>query len=257
MHRDKYVRSESDSDTSGVEDHPLAHTSEHAPSKSDQHMGRLTPKKGPLTKKDIKSSVKKMKTKISDSSSEVPCTVADVSKSRRHSSVATLPLRESPQISSSNVNETLNTSVKRSQSCVKDIKRITLKIPRPSSNLVITTPEIHNEEGPLRKKPSSVTKKIHVSKTGTEPFQPCIDSTKDTRQIIQNQRNYAESDSDASTVEYTLTHASKYLTSKIDQHTRLVSPKNQNDIGNNGFSGIDMSPVKNKKKRNSENNFRL
>ncbi|GFY46553.1 CENP-C_C domain-containing protein [Trichonephila inaurata madagascariensis] len=54
-----------------------------------------------------------MKTKNSDSSSEVPCTVADVSKSRRHSSVTTLPLRESPQISSSNVNKTLNTSVKR------------------------------------------------------------------------------------------------------------------------------------------------
>ncbi|GFY46556.1 hypothetical protein TNIN_389611 [Trichonephila inaurata madagascariensis] len=106
---------ESDSDTSAVEDYSLAHTSEHVTSKSDQHMGRKNPKKRPLTKKDIESSVKKMKTKNSDSSSEVPCIVADVSKSRRHSSVTTLPLRESPQISLSNVNKTLNTSVKRSQ----------------------------------------------------------------------------------------------------------------------------------------------
>ncbi|GFS98449.1 hypothetical protein TNCV_3478441 [Trichonephila clavipes] len=84
-------------------------------SKSDHRMGRQTPKKRPLTKKGIESSVKKMKTINSDSSFEVPCTVADVSKSRRHASVATLPLRESPQISLSNVNKTLNTSVKRSQ----------------------------------------------------------------------------------------------------------------------------------------------
>ncbi|GFY72519.1 hypothetical protein TNIN_164011 [Trichonephila inaurata madagascariensis] len=104
---------ESDSDTSAVEDYPLALTSEHVTSKSDQRMGRPTPKKRPLTKKDIKSSVKKMKTKNSDSSSEVPCTVADVSKSTRHSSFATLPLRESAQKSSANVNKTLNTSVKR------------------------------------------------------------------------------------------------------------------------------------------------
>ncbi|GFY43318.1 hypothetical protein TNIN_488371 [Trichonephila inaurata madagascariensis] len=43
--------------------------------------------------------------------------VADVSKSRRHSSVATLPVREPPQIEKplSNVSKTLNTSVKRSQ----------------------------------------------------------------------------------------------------------------------------------------------
>ncbi|GFS97506.1 hypothetical protein TNCV_4262821 [Trichonephila clavipes] len=84
-------------------------------SKSDHHMGRQTPKKRPLTKKGIESSVKKTKTKNSDSSFEVPCTVADVSKSRRHASVASFPLRESPQIYLSNVNKTLNTSVKRSQ----------------------------------------------------------------------------------------------------------------------------------------------
>ncbi|GFY46555.1 hypothetical protein TNIN_389601 [Trichonephila inaurata madagascariensis] len=71
---------ESDSDTSAVEDYSLAHTSEHVTSKSDQHMGRKNPKKRPLTKKDIESSVKKMKTKNSDSSSQVPCIVADVSK---------------------------------------------------------------------------------------------------------------------------------------------------------------------------------
>ncbi|GFS63526.1 hypothetical protein TNIN_209091 [Trichonephila inaurata madagascariensis] len=53
---------------------------------------------------------------------------------------------------------------------VKDIKRVvTWKIPRPSSNLVITTAEIHNEEGPLRIKPSVTKKKIHVSKN-----QSCI-----------------------------------------------------------------------------------
>ncbi|GFY42847.1 CENP-C_C domain-containing protein [Trichonephila inaurata madagascariensis] len=174
--------------------------------------------------------------------------------------------------------------------CAKDIKRVSPKIPRPSSNLVITTAENRKEERPLRIKPCSVImKKIHVSKTGTGPFQPCIDygpdtidesveipereskkdetsknilkklnwnavlsdSTKDTRQIIQNQRNYAESDSDASTVEYTLTHASKYVTSKSDQHTGLLSPKNQNDMGNNDFSEVHMSPVKKTKKRNS------
>ncbi|GFY41845.1 CENP-C_C domain-containing protein, partial [Trichonephila inaurata madagascariensis] len=61
----------------------------------------------------------------------------------------------------------------------------------------------------------------------------------------------AESDSDASTVEYTLTHASKYVTSKSDQHTGLLSPKNQNDMGNNDFSEVHMSPVKKTKKRNS------
>ncbi|GFS49459.1 hypothetical protein TNIN_356201 [Trichonephila inaurata madagascariensis] len=65
--------------------------------------------------------------------------------------------------------------------CAKDIKRVTPKIPRPSSNLVITTAEIRKEERPLRIKPSSVIKKkIHVSKTGTGPFQPCIDYGPDT-----------------------------------------------------------------------------
>ncbi|GFQ87773.1 hypothetical protein TNCT_30401 [Trichonephila clavata] len=49
------------------------------------------------------------------SSSEVSRSVADVSKSRRHSSVATLPARESPQmkVTLSNVNKNLNTSARR------------------------------------------------------------------------------------------------------------------------------------------------
>ncbi|GFY68038.1 CENP-C_C domain-containing protein, partial [Trichonephila inaurata madagascariensis] len=76
------------------------------------------------------------------------------------------------------------------------------------------------------------------------------DSTKDARQIMQNQKNYTESDSDTSTVEeYSLTHTSKYVTSKSDQHTRLLSPKNQNDNGNNDFSEVHMSSVKKTKKR--------
>ncbi|GFY43361.1 CENP-C_C domain-containing protein [Trichonephila inaurata madagascariensis] len=150
------------------------------------------------------------------------------------------------------------------------------------------------EERPLNKTMFCYNERRYVSQARvTGPFQPCIDygpdtidesveipereskkdetsknisnlnknavlsdSTKDTRQIIQNQRNYAESDSDASTVEYTLTHASNNVTSKSDQHTGLLSPKNQNDMGNNDFSEVHMSPVKKKKKRD-ENNFRL
>ncbi|GFT32195.1 hypothetical protein TNCV_1034751 [Trichonephila clavipes] len=76
-----------------------------------------SPKKRALNQKDIESSVKKIKKIKGDSISEVPCSVADVSKSRRHSSVAILPILESPQMEKSflNVNKTLNTSVKRSQ----------------------------------------------------------------------------------------------------------------------------------------------
>ncbi|GFY40170.1 CENP-C_C domain-containing protein [Trichonephila inaurata madagascariensis] len=71
-----------------------------------------SPKKRPLSQKDIMSSVKKTK-KIK--SSEVSCSVADASKSRRRSSVASLPVIECPQKKKSlpNVNKTLNTSVKR------------------------------------------------------------------------------------------------------------------------------------------------
>ncbi|GFS97018.1 hypothetical protein TNCV_4433141 [Trichonephila clavipes] len=73
---------------------------------------------------------------------------------------------------------------------VKDIKRVTRKIPRPSSNLAITTVEIHNEEGPLRIKPSESKKKIHVSKTGTGLFQfknqPCIYYGPDTIEALKS-----------------------------------------------------------------------
>ncbi|GFY46554.1 hypothetical protein TNIN_389591 [Trichonephila inaurata madagascariensis] len=56
--------------------------------------------------------------------------------------------------------------------CAKDIKRVTPKIPRPSSNLVITTAENRKEERPLRIKPSSVIKKkIHASRPYRQ-FQP-------------------------------------------------------------------------------------
>ncbi|GFV46331.1 CENP-C_C domain-containing protein [Trichonephila clavipes] len=73
---------------------------------------------------------------------------------------------------------------------VKDIKRVvTRKIPRPSSNLVITKAEIHNEEGKLRRKPSD-SKKIHLSKTGTEQFQfkkqPCIFYGPDTIEVLES-----------------------------------------------------------------------
>ncbi|GFV02354.1 CENP-C_C domain-containing protein [Trichonephila clavipes] len=173
-------------------------------------------KKRPLTENGTESSVKKTKKIKGDSSSEVSCFVADVSKSRIHSSVATLPVQEFPQTEKplSNVSKTLNTSVKRSQrhkepnpenevltneetvskshgdaldinegspflskprdkivskrewsnasfsGSVKDIKRVvTRKIPRPSSNLDITTAEIRNEEEPLRIKPSAAKKR--------------------------------------------------------------------------------------------------
>ncbi|GFU41037.1 CENP-C_C domain-containing protein [Trichonephila clavipes] len=58
---------------------------------------------------------------------------------------------------------------------VKDIKRVvTRKIPRPSSNLDITTAEIRNEEEPFRIKPS-VTKQRHadssVKKSRTHAYQ--------------------------------------------------------------------------------------
>ncbi|GFX67263.1 hypothetical protein TNCV_775201 [Trichonephila clavipes] len=165
-------------------------------------------KKRHLTENGTESSVKKTKKIKGDSSSEVSCFVADVSKSRIHSSVATLPVQEFPQMGKplSNVSKTLNTSVKRSQrhkeptpenevltneetvskshgdaldinegspflpkprdmivskrewsnasfsGSVKDIKRVvTRKIPRPSSNLDITTAEIRNKEEPFRK----------------------------------------------------------------------------------------------------------
>ncbi|GFS42449.1 CENP-C_C domain-containing protein [Trichonephila inaurata madagascariensis] len=334
----------------------------------------LSPKKRPLSQKDIMPSVKKTK-KIK--SSEVSSLVADASKSRRHSSVASLPVIECPQKKKSlpNVNKALNTSVKRHKKSTpknemyvesakqplnkknreiqspvttvvtndeavreshgdaldiresshflpdlkekkvskrrewtsdtfsgsaKDIKRVvTQKIPRPSSNVVITTAKIPNEEGQLRIKPSDSKKKIRVSKTGTGMFQfknqPYNNSEPETIQesiemperepkkdetsknisnnIQQNQRNYTESDSDTSTVEnypfmhrngyvtsksgsdtstvedYSLTHTSKYVTSKSDQHTRLLSPKNQNDNGNNDFSEVHMSSVKKTKKR--------
>ncbi|GFS49456.1 hypothetical protein TNIN_356191 [Trichonephila inaurata madagascariensis] len=103
------------------------------------------------------------------------------------------------------------------------------------------------------------------------------DSTKDARQTIQNQRNYAESDSDSSTVEvYPFMHRStyvtskndsdtstvvenllinrsKYVTSKSDQHTGMQTPKkrllNENDIDNNDCSEVHMSSVKKTKKR--------
>ncbi|GFY62148.1 hypothetical protein TNIN_220611 [Trichonephila inaurata madagascariensis] len=60
-----------------------------------------SPKKRALNQQDIESSVKKIKKIKGDSISEVPCSVANVSKSRRHSSVATLPIRESPQMEKS------------------------------------------------------------------------------------------------------------------------------------------------------------
>ncbi|GFV04525.1 CENP-C_C domain-containing protein [Trichonephila clavipes] len=74
-------------------------------------------KKRPLTEKGTESSVKKTKKIKGDSSSEVSCSGADVSNSRIHSSVATLPVRELPQMKKplSNVSKTLNNSVKRSQ----------------------------------------------------------------------------------------------------------------------------------------------
>ncbi|GFY76001.1 CENP-C_C domain-containing protein [Trichonephila inaurata madagascariensis] len=263
-------------------------------------------------------------------SSQVSCSVADASKSRRHSSFATLPLRES----SSNVNKTLNTSVKRHKESTpakeisydKSAKQSLIEPVQSPVTTVVTNEAVRESHGdaldihgrtfkknkpnprdkrqscyynsrnsqrrrPLRIKPSSVIKKkIHVSKTGTGPFQPCIDygpdtidvpesveipereskkdetsknisnklnrnailsdSTKDTRQIIQNQRNYAESDSHASTVEdYPFLNSSAYLTSKSDQHTGMLIPENQNDIGNNDFSDVPMSSVKKTKKR--------
>ncbi|GFR16977.1 CENP-C_C domain-containing protein [Trichonephila clavata] len=49
-----------------------------------------------------------------------------------------------------------------SASCTGSIKRVTPKISRPPGSGTITTGEIHNEEGPLRMKPS-VTKKRHGS----------------------------------------------------------------------------------------------
>ncbi|GFY74706.1 hypothetical protein TNIN_403971 [Trichonephila inaurata madagascariensis] len=189
-----------------------------------------SPKKSDLNQQDIEPSVKKIKKFKGDSIFEVPCSVANVSKSRRHSSVATLPIRESPQMEKSflNVNKTLNTSVKRSQmhkkstpkkevllkslpvttvatneeavreshgdaldiresspflpdskekrvskrrewtsdsfsGGVKDIKRVvTRKIARPSSNLVLRTAEIDNEEGQLRRKSSDSKKKTRI-----------------------------------------------------------------------------------------------
>ncbi|GFS49462.1 hypothetical protein TNIN_356211 [Trichonephila inaurata madagascariensis] len=154
--------------------------------------------------------------------------MADASKSRRHSSVATLPLRES----SSNVNKTLNTSVKRhkestpeneilydksaKQSLIEpvqspvttvvtneeamreshgdalDIHGRTFKKNKPNRGTrefrkKRTDPKIRKEEGPLRIKPSSVIKKkIHVSKTGTGPFQPCIDYGPDTIDVLES-----------------------------------------------------------------------
>ncbi|GFY72518.1 hypothetical protein TNIN_164001 [Trichonephila inaurata madagascariensis] len=256
--------------------------------------------------------------------SEVSSLVADASKSRRHSSVASLPVIECPQKKKSlpNVNKALNTSVKRHKKSTpknemyvesakqplnkknreiqspvttvvtndeavreshgdaldiresspflpdlkekkvskrrewtsdtfsgsaKDIKRVvTQKIPRPSSNVVITTAKIPNEEGQLRIKPSDSKKKIRVSKTGTGLFQfknqPYNNSEPETIQesiemperepkkdetsknisnnIQQNQRNYTESDSDTSTVEnYPFMHRNGYVTSKSDTST--------------------------------------
>ncbi|GFW89605.1 hypothetical protein TNCV_1024891 [Trichonephila clavipes] len=104
---------------------------------------------------------------------------------------------------------------------VKEVKRVIQKTPRPPKT--ITSAKIHNEE--------------------------------DTRQIIQNQRNYGEkSDSDSSTEEeYPLIHRSKYVTSKNDQHTGIQTPKKwhltQNSIDNNAFSKVHMSSVKKTKKR--------
>ncbi|GFQ72899.1 hypothetical protein TNCT_212241, partial [Trichonephila clavata] len=112
---------------SDMEDYPLIHRNKYLTSKNDQGTAVLTPKKRPLTQSqvgfsEVRSSVqkiKKRKLKNSDydsvSSSEVSRSVADVSKSRRHSSVATLPARESPQmkVTLSNVNKNLNTSARR------------------------------------------------------------------------------------------------------------------------------------------------
>ncbi|GFR16978.1 hypothetical protein TNCT_483211 [Trichonephila clavata] len=112
---------------SDMEDYPLIHRNKYLTSKNDQGTAVLTPKKRPLTQSQVGFSevrlsvqkIKKRKLKNSDydsvSSSEVSRSVADVSKSRRHSSVATLPARESPQmkVTLSNVNKNFNTSAKR------------------------------------------------------------------------------------------------------------------------------------------------
>ncbi|GFQ72007.1 hypothetical protein TNCT_150081 [Trichonephila clavata] len=74
-----------------------------------------------------------------------------------------------------------------SASCTGTIKRVTPKISRPYGSGTITTGEIHNEEGPLRRKPSVMKKRRgsssvkmsekDVSQTRSDLFQFVNDSS--------------------------------------------------------------------------------
>ncbi|GFW51676.1 CENP-C_C domain-containing protein [Trichonephila clavipes] len=259
---------------------------------------KVVSKKRPLISKNIMSSVKKTTKKRPSN----PVTTVVMNKEAvKESHGDALDIRESsPFLHDSKEKRVMKRREWTSDTfsgSAKDIKRVvTRKIPRPSSNLVIATAEIHNEEGQLRIKPSDSKKKIHVSKTNTGQFQfkkqPCIfygpdtievlesieiperepkkdeisknisnnienlnrnaiscDSTKETRQIIQNQRSYSKK-SDASTAEeYSLIDRREYVSSKSDQQAHKKRPLCQKDINNNDFSEAHVSSAKKTKKR--------
>ncbi|GFV00851.1 CENP-C_C domain-containing protein [Trichonephila clavipes] len=140
----------------------------------------------------------------------------------------------------------VNTSFDKSQKSVrKDHHNVTFQ-PYPSTEKLISEREPQIDES---------SKNISNNKENLNRITTLSDSTKDTRQIIKIQKNYTEkSDSDTSTVEeFPLMQRSNYVTSKNDQHTRMLTPKKQlltqNDIDNNDFSEVCVSSVKKTKKR--------
>ncbi|GFY69756.1 CENP-C_C domain-containing protein [Trichonephila inaurata madagascariensis] len=140
----------------------------------------------------------------------------------------------------------VNTSFDKSQkSARKDHRNVTFQ-PYPSIEKLISEREPQIDVS---------SKNISNNKENLNRITTLSDSTKDTRQIIKIQKNYTEkSDSDTSTVEeFPLMQRSNYVTSKNDQHTRMLTPKKQlltqNDIDNNDFSEVRLSSVKKTKKR--------
>ncbi|GFY56307.1 hypothetical protein TNIN_481231 [Trichonephila inaurata madagascariensis] len=72
-----------------------------------------------------------------------------------------------------------------SASLTGSVNRATPKISRPSRNEITTSAEIHNEEGPLRIKPSVTKKKRHA---GLFQFknQPCIYYGPETIEVLES-----------------------------------------------------------------------